>query len=76
MLTAERPRFLFSVGFHMLGGHFPAWVLTLILGIILAAVVFFTSKNDEQPKYHAVSNVFIYLLYITHHVMRNSIYCN
>ena len=44
----------FSVGFTMLGGHFPVWVLTLILGIVLAALVFFTSKNEEQPKYHAV----------------------
>ena len=54
--------FIFSVGFNMLGGHFPVWALTLILGIVLAAVVFFTSKNDEQPKYHAVSIIFVKMM--------------
>ena len=58
----------FSVGFTMIGGHFPAWVLTLILGIILAAVVFFTSKNEEQPKYHAVSFNFLDTLKFKHPV--------
>lgn len=42
-----------KVGFTMLGGSFPVWVLTLILGVLLAALVFFTSKNEVQPKYHA-----------------------
>lgn len=50
-----------KVGFHMIGGHFPAWALTLVLSIILAAVVFFTSKNEEHPKYHAA---FAYLGFI------------
>lgn len=50
-----------KVGFTMIGGHFPIWALTLILGIILAAVVYFTSKNEEKPRYHAA---FAYLGFV------------
>jgi len=39
----------------MIGGTFPVWALVLILSIMVAAVVFFTSKNEVQPKYHNVS---------------------
>ena len=49
----------------MLGDHFPVWALTLILGIVLASVVFFTSKNDVQPKYHAVSIIFNQMMVLT-----------
>ncbi|XP_045173122.2 mitochondrial sodium/calcium exchanger protein-like isoform X3 [Mercenaria mercenaria] len=42
-----------KVGFITLGGSFPVWGLTLILSVMLAALVFFTSKNEVQPKYHA-----------------------
>ena len=45
----------------MIGGHFPAWALTLILGVALAVLVFLTSKNEEPPKYHAVSILFFHI---------------
>ncbi|KAL4223077.1 Mitochondrial sodium/calcium exchanger protein [Mactra antiquata] len=50
-----------KVGFSKLGGSFPVWVLVLILGIMLAALVYFTSKNDTQPKYHSA---FAYLGFV------------
>ncbi|XP_061196884.1 mitochondrial sodium/calcium exchanger protein-like [Saccostrea echinata] len=41
-----------KVGLKTIGSSFPVWALVLIIGIILSLLVFFTSKNDEQPKYH------------------------
>ncbi|XP_060593798.1 mitochondrial sodium/calcium exchanger protein-like isoform X2 [Ruditapes philippinarum] len=50
-----------KVGFSTIGGSFPVWGLTLILAVLLAALVFFTSKNEVQPKYHAA---FAYLGFV------------
>ncbi|XP_052261125.1 mitochondrial sodium/calcium exchanger protein-like isoform X2 [Dreissena polymorpha] len=41
-----------KVGFTLLGGAFPVWGLTVVLSVLLAAVIFFTSVNELQPKYH------------------------
>ncbi|KAK7505987.1 hypothetical protein BaRGS_00002709, partial [Batillaria attramentaria] len=38
---------------NTIGGKFPAYGIVIILGVILAAVVLFTSKNDHPPPYHA-----------------------
>nr|XP_022342297.1 mitochondrial sodium/calcium exchanger protein-like [Crassostrea virginica] len=43
-----------KVGLDTIGGSFPVWALVLIIGIVLSLIVFFTSKNDEPPKYHPV----------------------
>ncbi|CAH2295069.1 mitochondrial sodium calcium exchanger [Pelobates cultripes] len=32
----------------------PIWAIFLIVGFLLAAIVFFTTKNGEPPKYHCV----------------------
>ncbi|KAG7244022.1 hypothetical protein INR49_006183 [Caranx melampygus] len=39
-------------GGHMIQGEFPVWLLTLLLGLFLAGIVFFTTTNDCPPKYH------------------------
>lgn len=41
-----------KVGLNTIGGSFPVWALVLIIGVALSLLVFFTSKNDQQPKYH------------------------
>ncbi|XP_021341574.1 sodium/potassium/calcium exchanger 6, mitochondrial-like isoform X2 [Mizuhopecten yessoensis] len=43
-----------KVGFETIGGTFPLWVLSLIIGAGLSILVLLTTKNDVQPKYHAV----------------------
>ena len=67
---------LFAVGFNMLGGSFPVWALTLILGIALAMLVFCTSRNETQPKYHAVSiiilQLFLFFLHLFWKTMREN----
>ena len=47
---------IFSAFTHYIGGHFPVYALILILGFGAALAVFFTSKNEEPPVYHPVSN--------------------
>lgn len=39
----------------MIQEQFPLWLLILLLGFFLAAIVFCTTTNDHPPKYHAVS---------------------
>ncbi|XP_022607756.1 mitochondrial sodium/calcium exchanger protein [Seriola dumerili] len=39
-------------GHHMIQGEFPIWLLTLLLGLFLSAIVFCTTTNDCPPKYH------------------------
>ncbi|XP_071338934.1 mitochondrial sodium/calcium exchanger protein [Trachinotus anak] len=39
-------------GDHMIQGQFPVWLLTLLLGLFLSAIVFCTTTNDCPPKYH------------------------
>ena len=47
------------VGLKTIGGVFPVWVLVLIIGLALSTLVFCTSRNDVQPKYHAVSSLHV-----------------
>nr|XP_020505534.1 mitochondrial sodium/calcium exchanger protein [Labrus bergylta] len=39
-------------GEYMIKGQFPIWLLTLLLGLFLSAIVFCTTTNDSPPKYH------------------------
>lgn len=39
-------------GSYMIKGQFPLWLLTLLLGLFLSAIVFCTTTNDSPPKYH------------------------
>ncbi|KAG8012060.1 Mitochondrial sodium/calcium exchanger protein, partial [Nibea albiflora] len=41
-------------GDHMIQGQFPLWLLILLLGVFLSAIVFCTTTNDRPPKYHAL----------------------
>ncbi|KAM4746185.1 mitochondrial sodium/calcium exchanger protein isoform 2-T2 [Anableps anableps] len=43
-----------AYGDVMIQGEFPIWLLTLLLGMFLAAIVFCTTTNDRPPKYHPV----------------------
>lgn len=45
--------FAFGVGHEMVGGVVPVAAIVAAVGAVLGAVVFFTSKNDEAPKYHS-----------------------
>ncbi|XP_037536979.1 mitochondrial sodium/calcium exchanger protein [Nematolebias whitei] len=37
---------------QMIQGQFPLWLLFLLMGLFLAAIVFCTTTNDHPPKYH------------------------
>lgn len=39
-------------GSYMIKGQFPLWLLTLLLGLFLSAIVFCTTTNDSPPNYH------------------------
>uniref|UniRef100_A0A3Q3X5N2 Sodium/calcium exchanger membrane region domain-containing protein n=1 Tax=Mola mola TaxID=94237 RepID=A0A3Q3X5N2_MOLML len=39
-------------GDYMIQGQFPLWLLTLLLGLFLSAIVFCTTTNEYPPKYH------------------------
>uniref|UniRef100_UPI00398F5D30 mitochondrial sodium/calcium exchanger protein isoform X3 n=1 Tax=Pristiophorus japonicus TaxID=55135 RepID=UPI00398F5D30 len=41
-------------GLLLIYGQFPVWALVLLITLILAALIFFTTKNEEPPKYHCV----------------------
>ncbi|XP_038146014.1 mitochondrial sodium/calcium exchanger protein [Cyprinodon tularosa] len=43
-----------AYGEVMIQGEFPIWLLTLLLGMFLAAIVFCTTTNDQPPKYHPI----------------------
>ncbi|XP_028314152.1 mitochondrial sodium/calcium exchanger protein isoform X2 [Gouania willdenowi] len=43
-----------SYGMYLIRGEFPVWVLTLLLGFFLSAIVFFSTTNDNPPKYHSL----------------------
>lgn len=38
----------------MIQGDFPLWLLTLLLGLFLSAILFCTTTNDCPPTYHSV----------------------
>ncbi|XP_029999838.1 mitochondrial sodium/calcium exchanger protein isoform X2 [Sphaeramia orbicularis] len=37
---------------YLIQGEFPLWLLFLLLGLFLSAIVFCTTTNDEPPSYH------------------------
>ncbi|KAF7661960.1 hypothetical protein LDENG_00248980 [Lucifuga dentata] len=39
---------------YMIQGDFPLWLLTLLLGLFLSAIIFFTTTNDCPPAYHSL----------------------
>lgn len=39
---------------YMIQGQFPLWLLILLMGLFLSAIVFFTTRNDCPPRYHPV----------------------
>ncbi|KAK9522707.1 hypothetical protein VZT92_019154 [Zoarces viviparus] len=39
-------------GNYMIQGQFPLWLLMLLLGLFLSAIVFCTTTNDSPPRYH------------------------
>ncbi|XP_072244113.1 mitochondrial sodium/calcium exchanger protein isoform X1 [Leuresthes tenuis] len=39
-------------GDYKIQGQFPLWLLILLLGLFMAAIVFCTTTNDCPPKYH------------------------
>lgn len=41
-----------AYGEYMIQGQFPLWLLVLLLGLFLSAIVFCTTTNDCPPKYH------------------------
>ncbi|MED6255253.1 hypothetical protein ATANTOWER_006739 [Ataeniobius toweri] len=41
-----------AYGDLMIQGELPVWLLTLLLGMFLAAIVFCNTTNDHPPKYH------------------------
>ncbi|XP_060699674.1 mitochondrial sodium/calcium exchanger protein [Hemiscyllium ocellatum] len=51
-------------GLLRIGDQLPVWVLVLLISLIIAALIFFTTKNEEPPKYHCVFS-FIGFLFST-----------
>jgi len=47
--------FILSGGGVLIGHVFPVWALMLIIGAVLAALVWFTSENLQRPIYQWVS---------------------
>lgn len=43
-----------AYGNFMIQGQFPLWLLFLLLGLFLSAIVFCTTTNDHPPAYHCV----------------------
>ncbi|XP_034547023.1 mitochondrial sodium/calcium exchanger protein [Notolabrus celidotus] len=41
-------------GSYMIKGQFPLWLLILLLGLFLSAIVFCTTTNDCPPRYHSL----------------------
>ncbi|ELU02575.1 hypothetical protein CAPTEDRAFT_98549, partial [Capitella teleta] len=41
-----------SAALYYIGGMFPVWALVMVIGCVLGIVVFFTSTNEDPPKYH------------------------
>ncbi|XP_059511064.1 mitochondrial sodium/calcium exchanger protein isoform X2 [Stegostoma tigrinum] len=49
--------FAFKSGYYGLlriNDQFPVWALVLLISLIIATLIFFTTKNEEPPKYHCV----------------------
>ncbi|KAL6114268.1 slc8b1 [Pungitius sinensis] len=41
-------------GNYMIQGQFPLWLLMLLLGLFLSAIVFCSTTNDRPPRYHTL----------------------
>ncbi|XP_064424332.1 mitochondrial sodium/calcium exchanger protein isoform X2 [Latimeria chalumnae] len=41
-------------GLQEIGGLFPVWAVVLLVGVVLAAIVFFTTQNEQPPVYHCL----------------------
>ncbi|XP_063752954.1 mitochondrial sodium/calcium exchanger protein isoform X2 [Eleginops maclovinus] len=47
---------------YMIQGEFPLWLLFLLLGLFLSAIVFCTTTNDSPPKYHSLFSLLGFLV--------------
>ncbi|NXP05769.1 NCLX protein, partial [Thinocorus orbignyianus] len=43
-----------TYGLYQIQGVFPVWGLVLLVGSVLAIILFITTSNEEPPKYHCV----------------------
>ncbi|XP_078277328.1 mitochondrial sodium/calcium exchanger protein [Rhinoraja longicauda] len=41
-------------GLLLIRGQYPVWAVVLVITVVLAAVIFFSTKNEEPPKFHCV----------------------
>lgn len=41
-------------GLYQIQGIFPVWGLVMLVGSVLAVIIFLTTTNEEPPKYHCV----------------------
>uniref|UniRef100_A0A8C4T9N9 Solute carrier family 8 member B1 n=1 Tax=Erpetoichthys calabaricus TaxID=27687 RepID=A0A8C4T9N9_ERPCA len=51
-----------TYGLYRISGDLPLWVLVLLVGLFLAGIVFFTTTNQEPPKYHFVFSLLGFLV--------------
>ncbi|KAM8992741.1 mitochondrial sodium/calcium exchanger protein isoform 1-T1 [Ara ararauna] len=43
-----------TYGLYQIQGIFPVWGLVMLIGSVLALIIFITTSNEEPPKYHCV----------------------
>uniref|UniRef100_A0A8B9SU53 Solute carrier family 8 member B1 n=1 Tax=Anas platyrhynchos TaxID=8839 RepID=A0A8B9SU53_ANAPL len=43
-----------AYGLYQIQGIFPVWGLVMLVGSVLAIIIFLTTTNEEPPKYHCV----------------------
>ncbi|XP_068767599.1 mitochondrial sodium/calcium exchanger protein [Struthio camelus] len=43
-----------TYGLYQIQGVFPVWALVMLVGTVVAVLVFSTTSNEEPPKYHCV----------------------
>ncbi|NWT39099.1 NCLX protein, partial [Chroicocephalus maculipennis] len=43
-----------TYGLYQIQGVFPVWGLIMLVGSVLAIIIFITTSNEEPPKYHCV----------------------
>ncbi|KAM8865785.1 mitochondrial sodium/calcium exchanger protein [Synchiropus picturatus] len=51
-----------TYGTYMINQQFPVWLLTLLLGLFLSAIVFFSTTNERPPRYHPLFSVLGFLV--------------
>lgn len=47
---------------YMINQQFPVWLLTLLLGLFLSSIVFFSTTNERPPRYHPLFSVLGFLV--------------